>query len=218
MNSAPQSGLEYTWLGHMDYEQVLLRMRTARASVLEGAESHILAVEHPPVFTVGRRGGDKEIMNPGGIPVVHVARGGRVTYHGPGQSVIYPIFHLEKLGIGVNTYVRYLEQAAIDLCESYDIQAGRDRENPGVWIGDSKIAAIGVHVSHGVTIHGMAINVDTDLSAFSRFIPCGLPFHGIARLRDLMGDDCPSVEEVALKLAQNLSGLLDREVVVASTS
>jgi len=130
--------------------------------------------------------------------------------------VIYPIFHLERLGIGVNTYVRHLEQSAIDFCEDMGIQAGRDRENPGVWIGDSKIAAIGVHVSHGVTIHGMAINVHTDLSAFSRFIPCGLPFHGVARLCDILGDDCPEVDEVALKVAQKLSGLLDREVVIAS--
>ena len=216
MTSSPTSPIQLTWLGRMDYEEVLEQMRAARTRVQNGADSHILAVEHPPVFTVGRRGGDKEIMNPGGIPVVQVERGGKVTYHGPGQSVLYPIFHLERLGIGVNRYVRYLEQASIDLCATYGIEAGRDRDNPGVWVGDAKIAAIGVHVSHGVTIHGMAINVDTDLEAFSRFIPCGLPFHGITRLCDLTKEDYPSVEKTAQILAQNLCGLLERELVIAS--
>lgn len=208
--------IKFHWLGRVDYVDVLHKMREARQAVLEGAPSHILAVEHPPVFTVGRRGGDKEIMNRGTIPVVPVERGGKVTYHGPGQSVLYPIFHLERLKLGVNTYVRHLEESAIQLCEKFDIQAGRDKENPGVWIGDSKIAAIGVHVSHSVTIHGMALNVDTDLDAFNRFIPCGLPFHGVARLVDYLGAECPSVQDVALSLAENLCALLSHKVVIDS--
>jgi len=206
MSDCPE--LRYRWLGRVDYDKGLEEQMDCFQSVSEGAPPIILACEHNPVFTLGRRGTAEEIINPEGIPIVPINRGGRATYHGPGQAVLYPIIKLETFHLGVRDYIRSLEQASIQWLAKAGVEADRDGENPGVWIGDSKIAAVGVHVGRGTTTHGMSVNLDLDLSVFNQYVPCGLPFRGVTRVADLIRPPLPSVEEFAFQLAQELAQTL----------
>ena len=206
MSDCPE--LRYRWLGRVDYDKGLKEQMDCFQSVSEGAPPIILACEHNPVFTLGRRGTAEEIINPEGIPIVPINRGGRATYHGPGQAVLYPILKLENFHLGVRDYIRCLEQASIQWLAKAGVEADRDGENPGVWIGDSKIAAVGVHVGRGTTTHGMSMNLDLDLSVFNQYVPCGLPFRGVTRVADLISPPLPSVEEFALQLAEELAQTL----------
>jgi lipoyl(octanoyl) transferase len=198
----------FTWLGRGSYEGILGIQHCTREDVLGGAPSGVLGCEHEPVYPLGRHARSSEVMRPGSAPVVRVDRGGRATWHGPGQAVIYPILRLRDFGLGVRTYVRALEEAAISWLRARGIEADRDPENAGVWIGDAKIAAVGVNVSKGVTTHGMALNVDPDLSAYERMVPCGLPFHRVTSLSELLGESPPPVEEVAREVSGALVELL----------
>ena len=201
--------LGYRWCGLMEYNQALREQHRVRDAVDQGAPPQILGLVHEPVFTLGRRGSEQEVLNPGDIPIVRVDRGGRATYHGPGQAVLYPIIKLSMFKLGVRDFVTLLEEASIRWLNERDILAARDQVNPGVWVDTSKIAAIGIHVRRDITTHGMAINVRTDLSVFDRFIPCGLAFHGVDRVVDHMGDKTPTEQEVALGIATTLAELLN---------
>ena len=130
-------------------------------------------LEHPPVFTLGLAGKMEHVLAPGDIPVVRIDRGGQVTYHGPGQLVVYPLLDLKRQKLGVRELVEGLENAVIDTLALYDIHARGRRDAPGVYVGEQKICSIGIRVRRGCTYHGIAFNVHTDLEPFDRINPCG---------------------------------------------
>ena len=160
--------------GRREYRESLEEMRSLVRARREGAiEDTLLLVEHPPVVTVGVEGDDGS-AEASGLPVVEVERGGRATYHGPGQLVGYPIVDLTPRGRDVRRFVRDVEELVIRSVAPFGVSAGHVSGRPGVWVGgERKIGSIGIAVDHWVTFHGFALNVDPDLSAFGRFRPCG---------------------------------------------
>ena len=172
----------YEYFGFIPYNRALeLQQRLAHARVQSLIPDTLLLLQHPPVFTLGRFRGkqeiivSKEVLRHEGIEVYHTNRGGSVTYHGPGQLVGYPIINLKGYGFGVREYIWKLEQVVIKLLGSLDIE-GRRREEfmGGIWVGNEKICSIGIHVSHYVTMHGFAMNVNTNLKHFDLINPCGI--------------------------------------------
>ncbi len=166
-------------LGRAEYGSVLdLQHRLVRKRVAGDIPNTLVLVEHPHVITLGRRGEDANIIDRKDVPVVRVERGGDVTYHGPGQLVGYPILTLAERGNDLRKYVRDLEEVLLAACERYGIYARHEEKKPGVWLTDKwrrerKIASIGVAVSHWVTYHGFALNINTDLAYFELINPCG---------------------------------------------
>jgi lipoyl(octanoyl) transferase len=178
-------------LGRIGYGDALALQQQLVAERKQGtAPDHLLLLEHPHVITLGRNGhmdnvlAGGDILDRAGIAFYPTDRGGDVTYHGPGQLVGYPILDLREWKRDVGAYVRGLEQALIDTLADYGIEAGRIPKLTGVWVGERKIAAIGVHLSRWVTSHGFALNVNTDLSYFQYIVPCGLtkPVTSMAQL------------------------------------
>jgi lipoyl(octanoyl) transferase len=178
-------------LGRIDYGQALeLQQQLATQRKQGTVGDHLLLLEHPHVITLGRNGhvenllASDEILSRAGISFYPTDRGGDVTYHGPGQLVGYPILDLRDWKRDVGAYVRAVEQSLIDTLAEFGIEAGRIPKLTGVWVGDRKIAAIGVHLSRWVTSHGFALNVNTDLSYFQYIVPCGLtkPVTSMAQL------------------------------------
>jgi lipoyl(octanoyl) transferase len=159
-------------------------------------------LEHPPVFTQGMAGKAEHVLQPGDIPVVPIDRGGQVTYHGPGQLVVYPLLDLRRLRLGIRELVVALEQSVIALCAAHGIEAAGRRDAPGVYVGLRKLASIGLRVRRGGSYHGLALNVDGDLEPFSRINPCGYPGLEMTRLADL--GLTLSVREAADALAPRL--------------
>lgn len=177
--------VEIRRLGKVDYEatwrdmQRLTDMRTANT------RDEIWFLEHPPVFTLGMNGQPEHVLAPGDIPVVQVDRGGQVTYHGPGQLVVYPLLDLRRLGLGVRELVMRLENAVIELAAGYGVEAVGRRDAPGVYVGGKKLASIGLRVRRGCSYHGLALNVVNDLEPFSRINPCGFEGLQVVKLADL---------------------------------
>lgn len=171
-----------------DLQKALVRRRQVGA-----VGDTFLLVEHTPVYTLGRHGNPQNLLwdarqrGEHGIEVFHIDRGGDVTYHGPGQIVGYPIVDLRSLGFGVREYVRRLEQGLIAACRAFGVEAAAVEGLPGVWVADRKIAAIGIRCSRGVTSHGFAFNVSTDLRHFDGIIPCGLTGRGVTSLERELG-------------------------------
>ncbi len=156
----------------------------------------LILVEHPPVITLGRHAAESNVVVPekylqdNGIEVYHIERGGDVTYHGPGQIVGYPIVGLRDKGIGIRTFVEKLEETFIRLLkENYGIDSGINPEFPGVWVGNNKITAIGLAVKRGVTMHGFAFNVNTNLEHFKLIVPCGIVGKGVTSLQNITGKE-----------------------------
>lgn len=182
--------------------------------------NHIVFCEHPHVYTLGRSGKEanmllgEEQLQRIGATLYHIDRGGDITYHGPGQQVCYPILNLEEFGLGLKEYVHLLEEAVIGVCASYGIEAGRVDKATGVWLdGDTsrarKICAIGVRSSHYVTMHGLALNVNTDLRYFSYINPCGFVDKGVTSLQHELGREV-SMAEVKERLGKEVFRLLGR--------
>ncbi len=162
------------WLGSMEYRWALRLQRSRREAVLAGLASEVLwLLEHPPVVTLGRRGGGL-VGVPPSVPVVRTERGGLATVHVPGQLVGYLIVDLHRVGIGVREAVHRLEAALIQWLSGRGVVARRRAGLPGVWVGQGKIAALGLHVRRGVTMHGFALNLDPDLASFDWIVPCGI--------------------------------------------
>lgn len=156
-------------------------------------------VEHDPVFTLGQAGKPEHVLAAGDIPVVHVDRGGQVTYHGPGQIVVYPLLDLRRLRIGVRELVRRIEQAVIDTLAEWNIEGRRRVGAPGVYVVDAKIAALGLRVRRGCCFHGLAFNVAMDLEPFRRINPCGYAGLQVTQMLDLGGPSrLADVEEVLI--------------------
>ena len=203
-------------LGRTDYGAAMELQRQLVAERQQGLiPDQLLLLEHPHVITLGRNGkagnvlASDEALSRAGVSFYPTDRGGDVTYHGPGQLVGYPIVDLREWQRDVGAYVRAVEQAIIDTLADYGISAGRIPKLTGVWVGDSKIAAIGVHISRWVTSHGFALNVSTDLSFFQYIVPCGLtkPVTSMAALG--VG---ASVHEVGQTLAAHFGRVFDCEM------
>ena len=205
-------------LGTMPYREAWAMQEAAHAEVLDGEEERILLVEHPPVITFGRRAGvarnviaSEAQLAALGVEVVQSDRGGDITFHGLGQVVAYPIIRLIDHTLSVGGYVRALERAAINTLRVFGIEARREDGAVGVWVDDpdtgvtSKICAIGVRIRRGVSLHGIALNVTTDLRYFELIVPCGLVGRRVTSLAQLRGCDAPPVPSVKDVLASSLA-------------
>lgn len=162
-------------LGRREYETTWHAMQTFTEQRSETSSDEIWCVEHPPVFTLGRAGRREHIHNTGDIPVIHVDRGGQITYHGPGQVVIYLLLDLRRRNWGIRHLVSLIEEAIVGLLAGYRIDAVTKKEAPGVYVDGDKIAALGLRVRRGCTFHGLSLNVNMSLEPFSRIDPCGYP-------------------------------------------
>lgn len=189
-------------LGRVAYEPTWRAMQASNLARTAQSEDQIWLVEHPPVFTLGLAGRRDHVLAPGDIPVVCTDRGGQVTYHGPGQAVCYILMDLRRAGFGVRELVRRLEQSLIGTLADYGIEGVRRAGMPGVYVGQAKVAAIGLRVARGGTYHGIALNVDMDLEPFSRIDPCGYPGLAATRLADLGVRD--SIHQAHQKLELHL--------------
>ncbi|MFW3170778.1 lipoyl(octanoyl) transferase LipB [Geodermatophilus sp. CPCC 206100] len=195
------SALEVLRLGLVDYEEAWARQRELHARVVDGsAPDTLLLLEHPPVYTAGKRTEPHERPFDG-TPVIDVDRGGKITWHGPGQLVGYPIVRLAD-PVDVVAHVRRLEAALIDVCAGLGLATERVDGRSGVWVRadqrgpNRKVAAIGVRVARGVTMHGFALNCDPDMSAFGNMIPCGIVDAGATSLTTELGRDVPVAEAI----------------------
>ena len=193
-------------LGRVAYEPTWRAMQAFTRSRDADAPDQLWLVEHPPVYTLGLAGRREHVLDAGAIPVIATDRGGQVTYHGPGQAVAYLLLDLRRRGYGVRELVRRIEEAVIDLLAGYGIAGERREGMPGVYVDGAKIAAIGLRVSRGCTYHGVSLNVDGDLSPFTRIDPCGYPGLAATRLADLGVRD--SMVAVQQKLAKHLEKCL----------
>lgn len=208
--------MQITDLGQLPYREAWALQERLNEEVRAGAEECILLVEHPPVITVGRREtgfghllASEQALAEAGVELVHSDRGGDITFHGPGQLVAYPIIRLADHGLTVSGYVHALEAAVIELLKEFGLSAATDPGAVGVWVGRAKICAIGVRVRRGVTMHGLALNVSTDLRYFDLIVPCGLQGRAVTSLARLMPQP-PGMDEVKARLAACLRGAIDR--------
>ncbi|WP_349783091.1 lipoyl(octanoyl) transferase LipB [Xanthomonas arboricola] len=174
-------------LGRQAYAPVWRAMQRFTDARDEATADEVWVVEHASVFTLGQAGKPEHVLAPGEIPVLQVDRGGQVTYHGPGQLVVYPLLDLRRLKIGVRDYVCKIEQALIDTLDEWNIVAERREGAPGVYVGGAKIAALGIRVRRGCTFHGLSFNVAMDLEPFHRINPCGYQGLQVTSVLDLGG-------------------------------
>ncbi len=194
-------------LGTADYIPVWKAMQSFTDERTSGTGDELWLVEHPPVFTLGRNGKTGDIHDAGDIPVVHVDRGGQISYHGPGQLLAYPLLDLKRRRLGVTALVQLLEQAVINLLHDYDVTAQRRDKAPGIYVEDYKIAALGLRVRKGCSYHGLSLNVDMDTTPFTQINPCGIPELEVTQMTDL-GISAP-LEVVAEQFTAQLIELLD---------
>lgn len=157
----------------------------------------IWLLEHPPVYTLGRNGKNQHLLNPGDIPVIHIDRGGQVTYHGPGQLIAYLLIDLKRREMGVRELVSSIEQSLIQTLQHYQLNAYAKKQAPGVYIDEAKIAALGLRIKKGCSFHGLSLNINMDLTPFNRINPCGYPDLEVIQLSDF-------IEQVSLSEAGNI--------------
>jgi lipoyl(octanoyl) transferase len=174
-------------LGRQAYEPVWRAMQAFTDTRGDDTADELWLVEHDPVFTLGQAGKPEHVLAPGDIPVLHVDRGGQVTYHGPGQLVAYPLLDLRRLKLGVRDYVCRIEQAVIDTLGEWNIHGERREGAPGVYVNEAKVAALGIRVRRGCTFHGLAFNIAMDLEPFTRINPCGYAGLEVVSMLDLGG-------------------------------
>ncbi len=201
---------DVSFLGCVPYQEAWRLQREFHQRVAAGqTSSQLLLLEHPHVYTLGRRGHQSDVLATPkrlaelGAEVHRTDRGGEATYHGPGQLVGYPIFNLRRWGGGPLRYVRGLERVLIETLAEFGIVGESEDRPTGVWIGDAKIAAIGVKISRGVTMHGFALNVSTDLSYFEHIVPCGIPNGSVTSMSELLAR-CVAVNDVIPVLSRRL--------------
>ncbi|WP_236215149.1 lipoyl(octanoyl) transferase LipB [Metapseudomonas otitidis] len=190
-------------LGLVEYLPTFEAMRRLTAERNEQTPDEIWLLQHPQVFTQGQAGKAEHLLAPGDIPVIQVDRGGQVTYHGPGQLVAYLMLDLRRLGLGVRELVTAMEQSLVDALATYGIEAAPKADAPGVYVNGDKIASLGLRVSRGCSFHGLALNVDMDMSPFWRINPCGYAGLKMVQLKDLLAQPA-SLDEVAERLEQAL--------------
>jgi lipoyl(octanoyl) transferase len=189
--------------GRMAYEPMWRAMQAFTDARDAHTDDEVWLVEHDPVFTLGQAGKPEHVLMPGDIPVLHVDRGGQVTYHGPGQIVAYPLLDLKRLKIGVREYVHRIEQAVIDTLGDWNIGAARREGAPGVYVDGAKVAALGIRVRRGCAFHGLAFNIAMDLEPFHRINPCGYAGLQVTSMLDLGGPS--SLDPVKSRLLGHLA-------------
>jgi len=200
-------------LGLRDYEPTRRAMQSFTDRRGAGTADELWLLEHPPVYTLGKAGRSEHVIDPGGIPVIATDRGGQVTYHGPGQLIAYLLLDLSRAGIGVKRLVQLLEQAVVELLAGYGIESSARPYAPGVYVEGAKIAAVGLRIRRGCSFHGLALNVDLDLTPFSRIDPCGYPGLAVTAIAQL---DAPAgIGPVGTELAGRIARLLARRVIFA---
>jgi lipoyl(octanoyl) transferase len=189
-------------LGLVDYEPAWRAMQRFTDQRGRDTPDEIWFLEHPPVFTLGMNASRDHVIAPGDIPVVQIDRGGQVTYHGPGQLVVYPLVDLRRAGLGVRDIVTALERSVIDYAAELGIVAECRKQAPGVYVDGRKLASVGIRVRRGASYHGVAVNISADLEPFHRINPCGFPDLEMTRLADLSAVD--SVADAAEALQPHL--------------
>jgi len=190
-------------LGLVEYLPTLEAMRRFTAERDESTPDEIWLLQHPRVFTQGQAGKAEHLLAPGDIPVIQVERGGQVTYHGPGQLVAYLMLNLRRQKLGVRELVTAMENALVDVLASYGVEAAPKADAPGVYVAGDKIASLGLRVRNGCSFHGLALNVDMDMTPFLRINPCGYAGLKMIQLRDLL-ETPPSLDEVSERLERAL--------------
>lgn len=193
-------------LGRADYLPTWQAMQDFTANRTADTPDELWLLEHPPTYTVGLNGKPEHLPLATDIPIVNIDRGGQITYHGPGQIVIYVLVDLKRLGIGVRELVNQMEEAIIRLLARHGVAAQRRDKAPGVYVGDAKIAALGLRIKNGRSYHGLSLNVDMDLTPFSHINPCG--YKGLAVTQTIDQNIGQTAEELGPQLAEILSELL----------
>ena len=196
-------------LGLVDYAPVLASMRQFTDTRDENTADELWLLQHPRVFTQGQAGKAEHVLAPGDIPVIQVDRGGQVTYHGPGQSVIYLLVDIKRRGMGVRNLVSLIEDAIVQLLSEYQIDATTNPEAPGVYVGSEKIASLGLRVRRGCTYHGLSLNVDMDLEPFRRINPCGFAGLQVTSMAKCLPAARPDIDKVGRRLQAILARALD---------
>jgi lipoyl(octanoyl) transferase len=179
------AAIEIRTLGNKEYEPLWREMQDFTKSRDNDTPDELWFTEHPPVFTLGLNASREHLLAPGDIPVIQIDRGGQVTYHGPGQLMIYPLIDLKRARLGIRDLVTALEQSAVDLAAQYGIEARSRADAPGVYVDDKKIASVGLRVRRWCSYHGMALNVDMDIEPYSRINTCGYADLEVTDLRRL---------------------------------
>jgi lipoyl(octanoyl) transferase len=199
-------------LGRRDYESVWQEMQAFTKEREESTVDELWFVEHPPVYTQGVSGKAEHVLDAHDIPVVQSNRGGQVTYHGPGQIVAYVLFDLRRRKMGIRDLVSQLENAVITLLKGYGISAAARRDAPGVYVDNTKVAALGLRVSRGCSYHGLALNVDMDLTPFQWINPCGYKELKVTQLKDLgIKDQVSGIKDKLLKILAGNMGYTIRQ-------
>lgn len=193
--------LQVRGLGRVDYQESWQAMQTFTDQRNASTADELWVLEHPPVFTQGQAGRAEHLLAPGDIPVIQADRGGQITYHGPGQLLIYCLLDIRRLGLGVRDLVTLIEDAILESLAHFNVNGERLAGAPGVYVSGEKIAALGLRVRRGCSFHGLAFNVDLDLEPFSRINPCGYEGLQVTRLADHAKVSQP-------ELAQQLTGRL----------
>ena len=194
-------------LGLSDYNDTWkLQKKLQSKRILGEIEDHLLLVEHPPVFTLGKNASKQHIINNSeDVSIIQTDRGGNITFHGPGQLVCYPILDLNHYKRSITWYMRELEQLIIDVLGEYDIKASRKKGLTGTWVKDKKIAALGVRISRWVTMHGFSLNINPDLNFYKNIIPCGIKEYGVTSMAKIMGNEVPSMDQVKTKMTKHFT-------------
>jgi lipoyl(octanoyl) transferase len=198
--------VKVTWLGRVAYEPTWRAMQQFTDARGAATPDELWLLEHEPVYTLGMNADPAHVLAAGGIPVLRIDRGGQVTYHGPGQLVVYALLDLRRAGLGVRQLVTALEGAVIDLAARYGIRAQCRSGAPGVYVNDAKLASVGLRVRRGGSYHGLALNVNMDLEPFQRINPCGYAGLSMTQLAALGGPE--HVEGAARELAPLLAARL----------
>lgn len=191
------------YLGEVSYVETWQRMQDFTNTRTKDTSDELWFLEHPPVYTMGKNAKSEHLLSPGIIPVINADRGGQVTYHGPGQLVVYTLLDLNRLKLGVRELVTYIEASLIDLLRGYGVDAYAKYEAPGVYVNNAKIAALGLRIRKGYSFHGLALNVDMDLEPFSHINPCGFEGLEVTHLKNFIADI--KIEQVANDLQQCLT-------------
>lgn len=197
--------------GVLPYQTALAEMREFTSNRTRETPDEIWVLQHPAVYTLGQAGDPAHILNAGSIPVVQSDRGGQVTYHGPGQLILYLLIELRRYQLGVRSLVELLEDAVITLLKQHNVVASSRRDAPGVYVDSKKIAALGLRIRRGCSFHGLSVNIDMDLEPFERINPCGFEGLQVTQLKDVAKVD--NLETVADQLVEIIvKTLTEREV------
>ncbi len=194
------------FLGLVDYEPTWRAMQQFTAQRTADTRDEIWLLQHPPTYTQGQAGKPEHLLNAHNIPVVQIDRGGQITYHAPGQVVAYLLLDLRRWKINVRELVRLMEQAVIDVLAELNIAASGRTDAPGVYVGDAKIASLGLKIKNSCSYHGLALNVDMDLTPFSFINPCGYAGMRVTQIKNMGADITPA--QIEQKLAQHIVALL----------